>query len=72
MIRLLVEGRVVMEKRSPRTEKYGVLLNNLGQAYLARYRISKTSQDLGSAKEAFERARLQDVSSPGLPRIQLR
>src|SRR6266540_5262768 len=36
VIRLLEEGRVLMEKRTHRTEKYGVLLNNLGQAYLDR------------------------------------
>ncbi len=63
MIRLLEVGRAVMETRT-RTEKYGVLLNNLGQAYLDRYRISKTSQDLKSATDTYEQARSQNKSSP--------
>ena len=65
VIRLLQEAQGVMESRSSVTEKYGVLLNNLGQAYLDRYRNSRTSEDLASATRTFERARSRGVSSPG-------
>ena len=69
MIGLLEEARAVMEKQSKRSSsqaaKYGVLLNNLGHAYLAQYQMSKTSQDRKSATSTFERARSQDISSPG-------
>ena len=62
VIHRLEEARAVM-KRTRRSENYGVLLNNLGQAYLDRYRISKTGQDLQSARDTFERARLHNRSS---------
>ena len=66
VIRRLEEARAVMETRSSGTEKYGVLLNNLGQAYLDQYRKSRTSEEtLASAMRTFERARSRDASSPG-------
>jgi len=64
VIRLLEEARVVMENRPSPTEKYGVLLNILGQVYLDRYRISKTTEAFASATDTFEQARSQNRSSP--------
>lgn len=64
VIRLLEEARVVMEKRTRPTANYGILLNNLGQAYLDRCRVSKTGQDLQSAMDTFNRARSQNGSFP--------
>jgi len=64
VIQLLEEARMVMENRPSPTEKYGVLLNILGQVYLDRYRISKTSEALASATKMFEQARSQNRSSP--------
>jgi len=64
VIRPLEEARAVMETRSSGTEKYGVLLNNLGQAYLDQYRKSRTSEGtLASAMRT--RARSRDASCPG-------
>jgi len=66
VIRRLEEARAVMETRSSGTEKYGVLLNNLGQAYLGQYRKSRTSEEtLALATRTFERTRSRDASSPG-------
>ena len=56
-----------METPSSRKENYGLLLNNLAQAYLDQYRQSCNNADLTSAMETFERARSQGVSSPGSP-----
>ena len=67
VIRILAEARTIMEQPHSRKENYGLLLNNLAQAYLDQYRQSCSSADFTSARETFERARSQDVSSPGSP-----
>jgi len=62
----LKEARAVMETRSSGMEKGGVLLHNLGQAYLDQYRKSRTSEEiLALATRTFERARSRAASSPG-------
>ena len=66
VVHLLEEGRGIIEKRTHRTDRnYGILLNNLGQAYLHQYQKSRATEALTSATEAFEQARSQGVSSPG-------
>jgi len=41
VITLLNKAREAMENQSPRPESYPLLLNNLGNAYLSRYRKTK-------------------------------
>jgi tetratricopeptide (TPR) repeat protein len=62
VITLLNKAREAMQKQSPRPENYPHVLNNLGTAYLSRYRKTKRN-DFQSAIEMFRSVSSSDLSA---------